>query len=677
MPADPIDFIMEYMMEHGRFFITSIIPYLAIILLVDGLLYRAYLWARSPKTTATFAVYSPSKGLSHDLLRILARVFLFPVLLRQEKSLWVGSWLFHISLLMTVISHYKIFFAHMWFWSSLSISPESLALISVVFDGATGVIMVGALVFLFGRRFLQIMRKLSEPEDYVTLLLILAIALSGVYIRFVSRVSLLELRRYFVSLLKFTPSYLPADPAFLIHYGLVMILMIYFPIGKLIHTFGGGPSARVTPTHAPHKMHMNPLELATVLEQKYTRPSFYHLDLCARCGACTKSCHMFVETQDPVHSPAYKLALLRRVHRRYFTVEGRIAPRVFKTIDLNEESLKEISRAMFECTGCRRCTVYCPCGVDPPWPVSDGRYLFLQSGAAPAMLTTLARDAVEKAKNIGRYKDQYLGKIKDLESRLQKEMGDPDSRIPMQNQDASLLYIPMADIDSIMPAAKIFNAAGENWSLSELEATNYNYFLGDVEAAKEVTVEIVKEAEALGVKTVVIAESGHGFHIMKHLAPKWFNRTFPFDVKSIAEIMAKYVQDRAVKLDSQRNPGTVTYNDPCHLGRGGGIYEEPRIILAEVVKEFRELVPNRKYNWCCGGGGGLASIQEYKDLRMQTGKRKVEQIKKTGANVVTTLCENCRLQITDLSEYYNLELHVASLTDLMANAIIRPAGPRR
>jgi ABC-type uncharacterized transport system permease subunit len=68
MPADPIDFIMEYIMEHGRFFITAIIPYLAIILLVDGLLYRAYLWARSPKTTATFAVYSPSKGLSHDLL---------------------------------------------------------------------------------------------------------------------------------------------------------------------------------------------------------------------------------------------------------------------------------------------------------------------------------------------------------------------------------------------------------------------------------------------------------------------------------------------------------------------------------------------------------------------------------------------------------------------------------
>jgi Fe-S oxidoreductase len=228
-----------------------------------------------------------------------------------------------------------------------------------------------------------------------------------------------------------------------------------------------------------------------------------------------------------------------------------------------------------------------------------------------------------------------------------------------------------------MSAAKIFNAANENWTLSEFDSVNYNFYLGNLEETIEETAELVKEAENLGVKTVVISESGHGLRIMKHLAPQWFNRTFPFQVKSIAEIMAKYIQEKTVKLDPSRNPGIVTYHDPCHVGRNSGIYEEPRIVLGQVVQNFQEMKPNREYNWCCGAGGGIMAIPEFKDLRMRTGKKKVEQIKKTEANIVTSLCEDCRLQLIDLNTHYNLGIQVATVTDLMANAIIQPTGEKR
>ncbi|WP_455279865.1 respiratory nitrate reductase subunit gamma [[Eubacterium] cellulosolvens] len=222
------------------FFITAILPYIALIILIDGIIYRLYKWARKPKAAATFTVYPASKGFTQGLPKILGQIFLFPKLLREEKALWIGILLFHLSLLMIIVSHYKVFFRHMWFWENLGVSANSFTIISDLFDGATGVIMITSLAFLFVRRFPKFLRRLSIPEDYLVLLLILGIALSGVYIRFISTLNLLELRRYFSSLVTFTPSNLPTDPIFLIHYSLVLILMIYFPFGKLIHTIGAG-----------------------------------------------------------------------------------------------------------------------------------------------------------------------------------------------------------------------------------------------------------------------------------------------------------------------------------------------------------------------------------------------------------------------------------------------------
>jgi Fe-S oxidoreductase/nitrate reductase gamma subunit len=667
------------------FFLTAIIPYIALIVLVNGLLYRTYNWARSPKPQTDYKVYPISKTFTKSLFKILKKVFIFPILYRDEKILWIGAWLFHISLLMSIISHYKVFANYMWFWENLNISAGTFAQISIDFSALTGGLMFGSLIFLFGRRFLNILRKLSDLEDYLVILFILAIAISGIYVRFIAPVNLLELRRYFVSLAQLNPAYLPTDTSYLIHHTLVLILILYFPLGKLVHTLGGGKSSSVPTTlttlHTTHQpeetTHMKPAELARVLEQKFTRTSFYHLDLCARCGACNQACHMYTETKEPVHSPAYKISLLRRVHKRYYTVGGKVAPKLFKTVELSEENLIEISKAMFECTTCRRCTIHCPFGVETPHPVSDGRYLFLESGKAPDKLAKLAKESVEKAKHISEYEKQYQEQTKNLEIQLQKELHDSHAKITLKKADADILYVPLEEGHTIMSAAKIFNATNENWTLSEFDSVNYNFYLGNLEETIEETAELIKEAENLGVKTVVISESGHGLRIMKHLAPQWFNRTFPFQVKSIAEIMAQYIQEKTVKLDPSRNPGIITYHDPCHVGRNSGIYEEPRIVLGQVVQNFQEMKPNREYNWCCGAGGGIMAIPEFKDLRMRTGKKKVEQIKKTEANIVTSLCEDCRLQLIDLNTHYNLGIQVATVTDLMANAIIQPTGEKR
>jgi Fe-S oxidoreductase len=379
---------------------------------------------------------------------------------------------------------------------------------------------------------------------------------------------------------------------------------------------------------------------------------------------------MYTETKEDIHSPAYKMSLIRDVYRRYNTIGGKLLPWLYGAKELNNENLNEITQAMFECTGCRRCTAYCPFGLDPAWIMSSGRNLARLAEKAPMMLGMIANVTLEKAKNISNYEELFAEQIKEIENQLKEETKNPNFEIPLKKSNAEILYVPVAGAHSIIPAAKIFNAAGANWTLSQLDATNYNFFVGNIANAKEASLQIIKEAEDLNVKTVVMTECGHGYRIMRHIAPEWFNTKFSFEVKSISELMAEYVKSELFTLDPLKNPGIVTYHDPCQLGRNGGVYEEPRIVIKAVTQEYREMSPLKEFNWCCGGGGGLVALPEYKDLRMKTGRRKVEQIRNTGAEIVAHLCENCKSQLSDLNEQYKLNVEVVSVMELLANAIV-------
>jgi Fe-S oxidoreductase len=89
--------------------------------------------------------------------------------------------------------------------------------------------------------------------------------------------------------------------------------------------------------------------------------------------------------------------------------------------------------------------------------------------------------------------------------------------------------------------------------------------------------------------------------------------------------------------------------------------------------------PNRAENFCCGGGAGLVAVPEWYEKRMRAGRRKVEQIRETGARIVVASCDNCRLQLGDLNDYYQLGVRVSGLMDLVVNAYLaaRRSSPTR
>jgi Fe-S oxidoreductase len=416
------------------------------------------------------------------------------------------------------------------------------------------------------------------------------------------------------------------------------------------------------------------IELALrTLEIQLNQPLETALEACARCGICAESCHYYRAEPKVEHIPAYRAEQLRSVYRYEHDFLSRLFPIWTRSKKLDEPTLANLAEIAFsQCTLCRRCTVNCPLGVDTPLMMRAIRAMASAAGTAPEILVMLADAAIEKGKDPSFYKEMFLEQIKEMEEQLRDITGDETATIPVEKQGAKILYVPLAGAHTILPPAIVFNAAKEDWTLSIFEAANYGVFLADMKRAKEVARRIVDEANRLGVQEIVIAECGHAYASYRWDVPNWFAGEFNFKVRSLIEVLAEYIQEGKINVDPTAIPESVTYHDSCNLARNGGLIEEPRYVLGKITTDFREMTPNKAEAICCGGGGGLVALPEYADRRIAAGKPKADQIKSTGARVVVAACENCRLQIGDLNEHYNLNVRITALTDLVVRAMRLP-----
>ena len=234
----------------------------------------------------------------------------------------------------------------------------------------------------------------------------------------------------------------------------------------------------------------------------------------------------------------------------------------------------------------------------------------------------------------------------------------------VEAEGADVLYVALAGKHSIIPAAAIMNAAGERWTLSVYEAVNFAAFLGDSKKMQVIARRIHDEAVRLKVKEVAIVECGTAFRVMKYMTGP-----HPFKVVAFVELISRYLREGRIRLKKDTLKGTLTYHDPCQIARNGGVIEEPRHVIKCLTADFVELRPNRADNWCCGGGGGLVALGE-QDFRMKSSKVKAEQMKASQAAIITTACENCHSQLTDLNEHYGLGMKVEFLSKLVADALV-------
>lgn len=207
----------------------AVLFYAATLILVAGLGYKVWQYAKTPAPLKIATTPAPLTQ-SGAAFRVAREVALFESLFKSDKLLWLFAVLFHAGLALVVIRHLRYFQDPVWGWVALA-QP---------FGIYAGFAMIAGLVALLARRLIiPRIRLISGPSDYLLLLLLLAIGISGMMMKHgVAPTDIIAVKAFFLGLMRFSPQPLPADPVLLVHLLLVAVLMIVFPMSKLLHVAG-------------------------------------------------------------------------------------------------------------------------------------------------------------------------------------------------------------------------------------------------------------------------------------------------------------------------------------------------------------------------------------------------------------------------------------------------------
>jgi Fe-S oxidoreductase len=405
-----------------------------------------------------------------------------------------------------------------------------------------------------------------------------------------------------------------------------------------------------------------------------------YMEMCARCGTCASVCPVYFGKSEKRYNPVERTDLIRRIYRKYNTPSGRIFGRLAGAEDFDPDDVTTWKQVFYECTGCRRCAQFCPFGIDHSVITRKGRAILDKIGQTPETMARVVRISLETGNTDGASADAFRAAIDFLEEEMRDEHGI-DIKIPVDVEGAEYFHVPpsgdvLVNPEATMGLAKVFHALGmaDKWTMSSkcFDGANYGLFTGNDADMKADNKLYVEEAKRLGTKTLLMGECGHAYRIMKMMMEKtgWWGE-LPFEIVNCMEWTADHIRNGRLQFDKSKNQQPVTYHDPCNFGRSCGITEEPRVILEASCADFREMHPNRADNWCCGGGGGLSAMDDILEFRMEiSGRKKLEQIRETGATYVSTACSNCKRQLTQLMEHHHMQVEVGGVHDMLSRAIL-------
>jgi nitrate reductase gamma subunit len=206
----------------------ALLFYGAAAILVAGVAARCWRYARTPQPLKIPIPPAPTtrRGVA---LRMLVEVTLFRSLFRSNKWIWLFGWVFHVALAAVLVRHLRYFTEPVWSWVALA-QPVGLY---------AGFAMLAGLTGLWARRFLvDRVRYITSASDHLMLALLVAIAASGLAMKYVAHTDIVALKAFFLGLMAFDWQPLPADALLLVHLALVALLMIVFPVSKLLHAPG-------------------------------------------------------------------------------------------------------------------------------------------------------------------------------------------------------------------------------------------------------------------------------------------------------------------------------------------------------------------------------------------------------------------------------------------------------
>jgi Fe-S oxidoreductase len=421
------------------------------------------------------------------------------------------------------------------------------------------------------------------------------------------------------------------------------------------------------------------------------------LDSCVKCGACTDKCHYYLGTSDPKNMPVARQDLLRKVYRRNFTFAGKYFPKLVGAVDLTKEVLDDWYSYFHQCSQCRRCSVYCPYGIDTAEISMAAREIMDSVGVGQKYCNEIIAKVYKIGNNLGLPEPALKDTLEGLEEDIEDETG-VTVRLPLDVKGADVLVVtPSADffaephVDGLMGYAKVFHEAGISWTLSShaSEAANFGMFIGSYENMRKVSLRIREAALDLGVKRIIMGECGHAWRV----AYSFLNTLAgPFDFldpnypvpQHILEFTHDLIQRGALTLDKSANDDMVlTFHDSCNIARAsrmgskpGGQFTIPRDVIRASVNHFYDMPQDtiHEATYCCGGGGGLLT-DDLMELRVKGAMPRMEALKHVveehGVTHMAAICAICKSQFAKVMPYYGFQMDsIVSVHQLVSNAIV-------
>jgi Fe-S oxidoreductase len=432
------------------------------------------------------------------------------------------------------------------------------------------------------------------------------------------------------------------------------------------------------------------------------------MDICVRCGACADKCHFYIGGGDPKNMPVLRAELLRSVYRNDFTTAGKILGRLAGGRPLTPAVIKEWFYYFYQCTECRRCSVFCPYGIDTAEITMMGRELLHLLGLSVNWIMEPVANCQRTGNHLGiqphGLKDTLEFFAEDIE-----EVTGVKVEVPMNKKGAEILFVtPSGDFladpgtFTCMGYLALFHELGLDytWSTYASEGGNFGLFTS-TETMKRLNAKIYAEAKRLGVKWILGGECGHMWRVVHQymdtmngpadflevptspITGTRFEHARSTKMVHIVEFTADLIKHGKLKLDKSRNDGVrVTFHDSCNPARAMGILEEPREVLRAVCNNFFEMPENtiREQTFCCGGGAGLGT-DENMEMRLRGGLprgnavRHVQQ--KHGVNRLAAMCAIDRATLTTVCDFWAPGVKVTGIHELVANALIMKGEKER
>jgi len=436
-----------------------------------------------------------------------------------------------------------------------------------------------------------------------------------------------------------------------------------------------------------------------------------YLDACVKCGSCTDKCHYFQGTRDPKNMPVARQDLLRSVYRRHFTFAGKWFPKLVGARDLTEEVLDEWYSYFHQCSQCRRCSVFCPYGIDTAEISMAAREIMDRIGKGQKYCNEILAKVHKVGNNLGLPGPALKATLAEFAEEIEEDTGLP-VEIPVDKKGADILLItPSADffaephIDGLMGYAKVFHEAGVSWTVSSYasEAANFSMFIGSYANLKKAAERIRDAALELGVKRIIVGECGHAWLVAYSFwntvagvgsgadpddqyaqkLQKQLDHSYPIP-QHICEFTWDLIQKNQLRFNKEENDHRkVTFHDSCNVARAsrmgdkpGGQFEIPRNVIKSVCNHYVDMDSDtiRERTYCCGGGGGLLT-DDLMEIRVKGALPRMEALKEVvddyGVTNLAAICAICKSQFAKVLPYYKFPMDmIVSVHQLVGDALV-------